>query len=79
MRLHSSAIVVPTSMARKHSAGESRKNPTTAGTSLSENECFSRRKWTSTTLSSVMTNAAAIAHHGRKTPGGTGGTGWWRR
>ena len=57
--------------------GESRKNPITAGNSDSENECFSRRKWTSTTLSSAAKNATAIRYHGIST-GGTSGT-WWRR
>ena len=36
----------------------------TAGTSDSENECFSRRKWTSTTLSSAAKNASAMTGHG---------------
>ena len=44
----------------------------TAGNSLSENECFSRRKWTSTTLSSAAKNAAAITYHGTTTGGVTG-------
>ena len=49
----------------------------TAGNSLSENECFSRRKWTSTTLSSAAKNAAAITYHGTTTGGVTGTC--WRR
>ena len=44
----------------------------TAGNSLSENECFSRRKWTSTTLSSAAKNAAAMTYHGTTTGGVTG-------
>ena len=36
----------------------------TAGNSLSENEWVSRRKWTSTTLSSAAANAAAMIGHG---------------
>ena len=44
----------------------------TAGNSLSENECFSRRKWTSTTLSSAAKNAAAMKYHGTTTGGSTG-------
>ena len=50
----------------------------TAGISLSENECFSRRKWTSTTLSSAATNAAAMTDHGTTT-GRDRGTGWSTR
>ena len=49
----------------------------TAGNSLSENECFSRRKWTSTTLSSAAKNAAAMTYHGTTTGGSRGA--WSRR
>ena len=45
-------------------AGRQEEKPTTAGNSLSENECVSRRKWTSTTLVSA-----------RKKPGATTGQG----
>ena len=41
-----------------YSAGERKNKPTTAGNSLSENEWVSRRKWTSTTLSSATANAS---------------------
>ena len=37
-----------------------KKKPMTAGNSLSENECVSRRKWTSTTFISAAANAAAM-------------------
>ena len=49
----------------------------TAGISDSVNECFSRRKWTSTTLSSAAKNASARTGHGM--PIGGTGTGWWTR
>ena len=39
----------------------------TAGNSLSENEWVSRRKWTSTTLSSARVKAIARSGHGRWT------------
>ena len=45
----------------------------TAGNSLSENECVSRRKWTWMTLSSAVANATASSGHGSdKRTGGVG-------
>ncbi len=36
----------------------------TAGTSVSEKACDSRRKWTSMTLMSASAKAMATSHHG---------------
>ena len=47
-----------------YSLGGSRKKPMTAGNSLNENEWVSRRKWTSTTLSSARAKATARSGHG---------------
>ena len=54
-----SAAPQPRSIAARYSVGASEKKPMTAGNSLSEKACVSRRKWTSTTLSSARANAAA--------------------
>ncbi len=53
------------------------KKPITDGNSLSEKECFSRRKWTSMTLSSAAKKATAMTYHGTWT--GTVNDGWSRR
>src|SRR6476469_8611134 len=55
-----SATADPTSTAARYSPGFRKKEPMTAGNSLSENEWVSRRKWTSTTFSSASANAAAM-------------------
>src|SRR5215210_65780 len=49
-RAHTRAVPEPTRRAWRYSVGVSRKRPMTAGNSLSENECCSRRKWTTTTF-----------------------------
>ena len=48
------------------------RSPITAGNSLSENECVSRRKWTSTTFSSAAKKPPAITTTARRSGGGTG-------
>ena len=47
-----------------YSPGGRKNMPMTAGNSLSENACVSRRKWTCTTLSSATRNPNAITGHG---------------
>ncbi len=51
-RSASRAPVVPTSRASMYMSGVSTKSPTTPGSSLNEKACRSRRKRTSTTLTS---------------------------
>ena len=50
----------------------------TAGNSLSENEWVSRRKWTSTTLSSAAAKAAAMSGHGTCVGASGAGRPWSR-
>ena len=54
----------PVSTATMYSFGEKKKKPTTAGISLSENECVSRRKWTTMTLASAARKPIASSGHG---------------
>ena len=49
----SSATPDPTRTASMYSLGVTKNSPMTAGTSLSENECVSRRKWTRMTFVSA--------------------------
>ena len=50
LRSAKSAMPVPSMIASRYSFGGRKNSPRMPGSSLSENECRSRRKWTSTTL-----------------------------
>ena len=63
-----SARPVPKTQAATYSVGGSRNRNATPGTSLSENECRSRRKWMSTTFVSPRKNATAASGHGMWNP-----------
>ena len=55
-----------------YSLGVTKNSPMTAGTSLSENECVSRRKWTRMTFVSARRQANASTGHGMWTGLSTG-------
>jgi nicotinamide mononucleotide (NMN) deamidase PncC len=57
------AAPLPIARASRYSVGDTEKKPMTAGNSLSEKACVSRRKCTSTTLSSASAKAAARSGH----------------
>jgi hypothetical protein len=63
---NTSAAPDPTSRAMRYSVGARKKKPMTDGSSLSENEWLSRRKWTSMTFVSVMKKATARSGQGMK-------------
>ena len=57
-----------------YSSGVKKNSPATAGISLSENECDSRRKWTTITFASAAKKPAASSGHG----GWIGASSGWR-
>ena len=71
-----SATPDPARTASRYSLGVTKKSPMTAGTSLSENECVSRRKWTRMTFVSARRQANASTGQGMWTGLATGSR--WR-
>ena len=72
----SNATPDPARTASMYSLGVTKNSPMTAGTSLSENECVSRRKWTRMTFVSARRQANASTGHGMWTGLATGSR--WR-
>jgi hypothetical protein len=62
----------PTRTARRYSSGVTKNSPRTAGISLREKECVSRRKWTRMTLVSTARKATARSGHGNENGLATG-------
>src|SRR5258705_1848565 len=61
------AMAEPAMTDARYSTGVKKNNPATAGISLSEKECDSRRKWTTMTFDPVARNRSAGSDHGKRT------------